>query len=105
MFITRLLQREADKISTQRDIQRNTSLHGANKISHQRDKQGNTSLHYAAGKGWISVVKKLMEHFNTPEVFNKRGLTPLELAIEKDHNECATFLIKNTDPIRCCTYR
>ena len=87
MFITRLLQREA------------------NKISSQRDKHRNTSLHYAAEKGWISVVKKLMEHFNTPEVFNIKGLTPLELAIKKDHNECAAFLIKLTDPIRYRTYR
>ena len=71
---------------------------GANTIS--RDKQHNTSLHYAAKKGWSSVAKTLMEHHGTPALGNKEGLTPLELAIRNDHNECATFLVKSMEPLR-----
>jgi len=41
-----------------------------------------------------------MEYLNTPVVFNKKDETPLELAIINDRNECATFLIKNTEPLR-----
>lgn len=62
------------------------------------DRELNTSLHYAAEKGWTSIVKKLLEHHSLPVVTNKKGLTPLELAILNNHNECATFLIKSIDP-------
>ena len=64
------------------------------------DKQLNTTLHYAAEKGWTSMAKKLMEHQSMPAVINKKGLTPLELAIHNDHNDCATFLIKSMEPVR-----
>lgn len=62
------------------------------------DRQLNTSLHYAARKGWTSIAKKLMEHQSLPVVVNKQGLTPLELAVLNDHNDCATFLVKSMEP-------
>ena len=65
-----------------------------------RDSQLNTSLHYAAQKGWTSIAKKLMEHQSIPTDTNQKGLTPLELAIQNDHNECATFLVKSMEPVR-----
>ena len=71
---------------------------GANTIT--RDKLHNTSLHHAAKNGWTSVAKKLMEHHSIPVVINKEGLTPLELAIRNDHNECATFLVRSMEPLR-----
>ena len=65
-----------------------------------KDREGNTSLHYAAEKGWTFIAKKLMEHQSLPVVENKKGSIPLELAIEKDHNECAIFLVKSMEPER-----
>ena len=39
-----------------------------------------------------------MEHQSLPIVTNRQNLTPLELAISNDHNECATFLVKSMEP-------
>jgi len=39
-----------------------------------------------------------MEHQSLPIVTNRQDLTPLELAIANDHNECATFLVKSMEP-------
>ena len=78
--MTRLLQRGANTSTT--------------------DKKLNTPLHYAAKKGWTSIAKKLMEHQSIPVVINKDGLTPLELAIHHDHNDCATFLVNSMEPVR-----
>ena len=71
---------------------------GANTSS--TDARLNTSLHYAAKKGWTSIAKKLMEHQSIPVATNNQGLIPLELAIQNDHNECATFLVKSMEPVR-----
>ena len=62
------------------------------------DRKLNTSLHYAARKGWTSIAKKLMEHQSLPDVTNKEGFMPLELAIHNNHDECATFLVKSMEP-------
>ena len=78
--MTKLLQRKAD-VNT-------------------RDDKYFTSLHYAAKKGHTSVVKRLMEHQKASFNFKEGCQTPLELAIDNDRDECATFLIKNTEPLR-----
>jgi len=80
LFVTRLLHRGA-----------NTSA---------ADRHLNTSLHHAARKGWTAIAKKLLEHQSLPLATNRQGLIPLELAIHKDHNECATFLVKSMEPER-----
>ena len=90
LFVTRLLRREEDTCT---DTQ-----HEAN--ARTTDNELNTSLHYAAQKGWTSITKKLMEHHSIPTATNRKGLTPLELAIRNGHNECATFLVKSMEPVR-----
>ena len=90
LFVTRLLRREEDTCT---DTQ-----HEAN--ARTTDNELNTSLHYAAQKGWTSIAKRLMEHQSIPTDTNEEGLTPLELAIRNDHNECATFLVKSMEPVR-----
>ena len=77
--MTRLLERNADPTT--------------------KDKQRNTALHYAAIKGWTSIAKKLLKHHNVL-IVTKDALTPLELAIYNNHNECATFLVRSMDPMR-----
>ena len=78
LFVKRLLERGANTSAADRNL--------------------NTSLHYAAKKGWTSIAKTLMEHQSLPVVINRQGLMPLELAIQNDHNECATFLVKSMEP-------
>ena len=90
MFVTRLLQREPNTCTDIQDT--------ANACT--TDSELNTSLHYAAEKGWTSIAKKLMENHSIPTDTNEKGLTPLELAIHNDHNECATFLVKSMEPVR-----
>ena len=41
-----------------------------------------------------------MEYENTAHMTNEDDLKPLELAINNDHNECATFLVKSMEPAR-----
>jgi len=78
--VVRLLQRGANTAST--------------------DERLYTSLHYSAEKGWTSIAKKLMEHQSIPVATNNQGSIPLELAINNDRNECATFLVKSMEPVR-----
>ena len=72
--------------------------HGASVLV--RDEELNTPLHHAAKKGWTAIAKRLMENKNTADITNGEGLTPLELAIKNNHNDCATFLIKSMEPAR-----
>ena len=72
---------------------------GANPLA-KDEKSSNTTLHYAARNGWTSIAKKIMEHKNIANVTNKDGKTPLEFAITREHDECATFLIKSMEPTR-----
>ena len=90
LFVTRLLRREEDTCT---DTHHETT-------APTTDIELNTSLHYAAKKGWTSIAKKLMKHHSIPTDTNEEGLTPLELAIHNDHNECATFLVKSMEPVR-----
>ena len=64
------------------------------------DEDGNTPLHHAAGNGWTSVAKRLIEYENTADFTNKKGQVPLKLAIDEEHNECATFLVESMEPVR-----
>ena len=41
-----------------------------------------------------------MKRHSIPTDTNRKGLTPLELAIHYGHNECATFLVKSMEPVR-----
>ena len=90
LFVTRMLRHEADASTDTR--------HEA--TSPTTDSELNTSLHYAAQKGWTSIAKKLMKHQSILTNTNEERLTPLELAIHNDHNECATFLVKSMEPVR-----
>ena len=80
MFVTILLKRQTDP--------------------NCKDEKGNTSLHYAAEKGWTSITRKIMEHQGRPSITNDNGAMPVELAINNDHNECASFLIKSMEPVK-----
>ena len=75
-----------------------TKLLDRGAVTSAADQQLNTPLHHAARKGWTSITKKLMENQSLPLVTNRQGVTPLELAIHNDRNECATFLVKSMEP-------
>ena len=94
IFVTRLLKHETDPHT---DMQHEAK-------GPTKDNELNTSLHYAAQNGWTSIAKKLMEHQSIPTDTNQEGLTPLELAVQNGHNECATFLVKSMEPVRYSSY-
>lgn len=69
------------------------------------DPSRNTPLHLAAKRGFENVVKQLLEHDSPLLACNSEGKTPLELAIEMQHNEVAVVIIKRMEPGRyVCRY-
>ncbi len=57
------------------------------------DESGNTILHAAARTGTIKDVKKYVEHYKlSPAPVNKRGITPLHVAVEKGHEKIVEYL-------------
>ena len=62
-----------------------------------RDKEGNTSLFYAALNGSNKMVQYLVtefqKHHKSVDERNMRGLTPLLVACQNNHLECAKTLV------------
>jgi ankyrin repeat protein len=51
------------------------------------NRNGDSALHLAAGQGLVTVVQFLAEHGAALDVKNKRGLTPLGLALQRPRGE------------------
>jgi ankyrin repeat protein len=51
------------------------------------NRNGDSALHLAAGQGLVTVVQLLAEHGAALDVKNKRGLTPLGLALQRPRGE------------------
>ena len=60
----------------------------------------NTPLHLAAKSGLEIIVKHLLKHSAPVTACNSEGKTPLQLAIDLQHNEVATAIIKKMEPGR-----
>lgn len=80
LFVIRLLDRKAS----------------VNGTSH-----GNTSpLHLAAKQGFTNIGKYLIKRGASLEHKDEDGKTPLEIAIEGQHNDFSIMLIQAMDPER-----
>ena len=55
----------------------------------------NTSLHYATEKGYIEVVKLLLQNGADVNAFNLKSKTPLHLAAERGFLEVTKLLLQN----------
>ena len=63
------------------------------------DKYKNTALHYTASKGHLEATKFLLELKAKSDNLNKRGLTPLQIAVINNHYEVVNELLKSgADP-------
>jgi ankyrin repeat protein len=61
---------------------------------------GDTALHVAiSGRGSEAIIKFLVEQGVDPETKNKRGQTPLALAIAKG-NDAITSLLQKHEPVK-----
>ncbi|MFH1461895.1 MAG: ankyrin repeat domain-containing protein [bacterium] len=58
------------------------------------DKFGQTVLHLACAKGFIDVVKILIENGASLDIVDKKGYSPLRLALVNEHSGIVKFLIK-----------
>lgn len=56
------------------------------------DSAGNTPLHVAASYGWTRGVKVMLESAADPHTRNAEGATPVDLARDGGHSECALLL-------------
>ena len=45
------------------------------------DREGQTALYSAAGRGWTKVVAFMIEHSANVDVADKRGKSPLDIAL------------------------
>lgn len=76
---------------------------GINDLNHQ-DSEGNTSLHYMIGNDFYSWefdndvrlenVKRLIELGANPHIKNNKNETPFDVAIRKNVQKCAVFLMQ-----------
>jgi ankyrin repeat protein len=53
----------------------------------QVNRNGDSALHLAAGQGLVTVVQFLVEHGAVKDAKNKRGLTPLGMALQRPRGE------------------
>ena len=58
------------------------------------DSSNNTPLHYAAGYGWLEIVKYLVEAGADPNAVNSWNNTPVSIAFLKGHFGIASYLLK-----------
>lgn len=59
------------------------------------DGQGNTLLINAIERGELETVKMLLLHGANPTLENKKGVTPLMMAVSKNHSEMVEVLLKS----------
>lgn len=62
-----------------------------------RDTAGNCALHYAAGFNKLSSVKILFNAETATGVMNKKGQSPLEMALYHDHLEIAEYMMEELE--------
>ncbi len=62
------------------------------------DEDGDTGLHTAVNWGHLEAVKTFIENGASPDNLNKKGLTPLEGALEHGHNSIYQYLLNYTNP-------
>lgn len=58
----------------------------------QRDRDGNTPLHHAAFWGYPSTTGFLCENGADVTVKNNRGLTPIDVAFNREHSDTAQVI-------------
>uniref|UniRef100_A0A6F9DBH5 Poly [ADP-ribose] polymerase n=1 Tax=Phallusia mammillata TaxID=59560 RepID=A0A6F9DBH5_9ASCI len=56
------------------------------------DSSNNTAIHYAAAYGWYHCVNVLLQATANPDVYNDRKMSPIGVALLKDHRETAHLL-------------
>ena len=62
------------------------------------DSNNDTFLHLAAQRGWLPVVRKLIEKGADPHARNRQGKTPEDVARDNGHTGVTLFLQKLTAP-------
>ena len=70
----------------------------------QRDKQGFTALHLSVTSKSIRIVMKLLQHGANSEIADKKGNTPLKLAIDKNQKAIAD-IIRNNQSCELCNMK
>ena len=65
--------------------------HGAD-VNIRDEESGATPLYYAASLGRVEVVKLLIERGADVGLKNRRGLGPIEAAVESNQNEAAELM-------------
>ena len=70
----------------------------------QRDKQGFTALHLSVSSKSIRIVMKLLQSGANSEITDKKGNTPLQIAINKNLKDIADVL-KNNQSCELCNFK
>ena len=56
------------------------------------DQRGDSPLHAAACNGALACLRMLLEYGVEPDVMNKAGLRPIDLAVRRNHEDCEKLL-------------
>uniref|UniRef100_A0ABD2VUF0 SOCS box domain-containing protein n=1 Tax=Trichogramma kaykai TaxID=54128 RepID=A0ABD2VUF0_9HYME len=64
------------------------------------DESGNTALHLAIKNGFEKLVQVLLRNGACPNSFNRRGLTPLHICLEKEDNDLLRLFFRINGDIR-----
>ena len=57
-----------------------------------QDNEGVTALHDAAGKGYLPVIREVVQYCENLDIQDNTGYTPLHYAVASGHTECADLL-------------
>ena len=69
-----------------------------------KDYQGYTALHLSVTSKSVRIVMKLLQHGANPELGDRKGRTPLDLAMSKKYREIAD-IIRNNQSCQCCNIK
>lgn len=58
----------------------------------KQTKDGSTALHICAVRNQAECMKLLLRSGANPQIENREGKTPLDIAKEKDHHTCAELV-------------
>ena len=64
-------------------------------VNYRMDSGAFTALHRSAAAGSYEVTRLLLSHGAKPNITNRRGKTPLQLAIDGGHEKVAELLKKH----------
>ena len=68
------------------------------------DYQGYTPLHLGVSSKNVRIVMKLLQNGANPDIGDKKGRTPLDLATSKNYREIAE-IIRNNQSCQCCNIK